>query len=529
MNYTTSKELNERFVTTRAILAKFKYFRGRELLLKKDTNNYDRMKNIEPRLKSAIFAILLLSGVSVVILANINPLQLANAQNATAGNNITTSGNITNSSSTISNVTNTGTLGDVIPNEWIVTFRDNVTANPSALESTVGALSDPSSGVEVTSTLPEIGVVAIKIPPGSATALADVQDDPNILAIEPNRIVEAFGQTVPTGINRTDAEPAVASPITPTTVIKPVNATIAIIDTGIDANHPDLNVVRSVSFVPNGSLEDKCGHGTHVAGIAAAKNNNIGVVGVAPGAKLVSVKVLEKNVLGRCTGSDVSVLGGINYVMAHANETDVANLSLGGTKSIAENTAVARAVASGVTMVVAAGNSDEDASNFSPASEPTAITVSAVADTNGKCGGLGPSVDLRDAHDPSKMITNTDDSFASYSNFGELVDIAAPGTKINSTVPLSRNPQGYDATFSGTSMAAPHVAGAAALYKSVNHSARPSQVLDALLAIASTPLPIGGVALCDGHGHGYILNQSYDKDPIREPLLYVKGLIPPSH
>jgi len=445
-------------------------------------------------------AVLLLLSTTIVV---INPMQLVHAQNSTSSNTTSTAPPLS------AEVNTSKSLGTIIPNEFIVTLRDNVTSQPQTAQSSIAALSDEaqSRGVQVASSLPEAGVLVITVPPNTVAALADIEEDPDVLTVEPNRVQGILGQTIPTGVDRVDAEHG-RTLTSGNGTTNPVNATIAIIDTGIALDHPDLNVYRNVSFVgtPNGN--DDNGHGTHVAGTAAAKNNSIGVVGIAPGAKLVAVKVLDRT----GSGSTASVLAGINYVIAHANETDVANLSLGGGFSVAENRAVARAVQKGVTMVVAAGNSNEDVSSTSPASEASAITVSAIVDSDGKCGGLGPAIIIRG-------VANPDDSFAIYSNYGLGVDIAAPGTRINSTVPIAINPTGYDSTYSGTSMASPHVAGAAALYKSVHHNALPAQVLDALLSQASTI-----TTKCDGNGHGYLVDRSFDGDDVAEPLLYAKGL-----
>lgn len=204
-----------------------------------------------------------------------------------------------------------------------------------------------------------------------------------------------------------------------------------IIDSGIDLDHPDLNVDESRGFDAFASRkgpdpDDDNGHGTHVAGTVAAVDNTIGVVGVAAGATVIPVKVLDR----RGSGSYSGVIAGVDHVAANAGNGDVANMSLGGGFSQAVNDAVIAAGQAGVKMVLAAGNESTDANSRSPASANgnNVYTISA---------------------------SDINDNWASFSNYGNPpVDYAAPGVGILSTY---RN-GGY-ATASGTSMAAPHVAG----------------------------------------------------------------------
>jgi subtilisin len=414
--------------------------------------------------------------------------------------------NTANITAPVSGANITNTAGTLIPNVYIVTVKDNATFDTQASNTAIRALSNEAEnkGIQVTQSLPAAGAFIVKTPPNGISALDDVKKDSRVLAIEQAQTVVVSSQSVPTGIQRIDAQPAAATALDGNVTSNPVNATIGIIDTGIDLKHPDLNVVNGVTFVPSTTTaNDDNGHGTHVAGIAAAKNNDIGVVGVAPGAKLWAIKVLA----GNGAGSSADVLSGINYAIQHAKELDVINLSLGGGFSVAENTAIRRAVEAGITVVVAAGNEHVDASTTSPASAPQAITVSAAVDSDGKCGGLG-----------MPTSRGRDDSFATYSDYGKIVDIMAPGTLINSTW----KDDGYKAGLSGTSMAAPHVAGAAALYKSVHHSATANQVLDALLSIASTPTTVCKAGV---NGHGYLVDRSADLDDVAEPLLDTQGLV----
>lgn len=253
---------------------------------------------------------------------------------------------------------------------------------------------------------------------------------------------------------------------------------VAVLDTGIDFSHPDLSANIASSTFKNcisntTTVQDDNGHGTHVAGMIAAANNSIGVVGVAPEAKLYAVKVLDS------TGSGTwsSVICGVDWVTANAKSLNikVVNMSLGGTgtsdnncglsNSDALHRAICNSATQGVTYVVAAGNSATNATQQVPAAyDDAVITVSALADSDGQFGGFGASTSY-----------GADDTFATFSSYGTSVDVAAPGVNIYSTWK-----GGTYNTISGTSMATPHVAGAAALYLKNNPTATWNQVRDAL-------------------------------------------------
>ncbi|MCM8567973.1 S8 family peptidase [Gramella jeungdoensis] len=205
-----------------------------------------------------------------------------------------------------------------------------------------------------------------------------------------------------------------------------------VIDTGIDLDHEDLNVDASRGFnafttgKDGKSLDDGHGHGTHVSGTIAAIDNGVGVIGVAAGATVIPVKVLDS----RGSGSYSGVIAGVDHVGANGSNGDVANMSLGGPVSQALDDAVVAASQNGIKFALAAGNESDDANNHSPAraNGSNIVTISAMDDT---------------------------DTWASFSNYGNPpVDYAAPGVAIKS----SWKNGGYN-TISGTSMASPHAAG----------------------------------------------------------------------
>jgi subtilisin family serine protease len=236
-----------------------------------------------------------------------------------------------------------------------------------------------------------------------------------------------------------------------------INADIAILDSGIQPNQPDLRVAGGVDCADNtGNWGDVAGHGTIVAGIAAARDNSFGIVGVAAGARLWSVRVLDSNLVG----DDSAVLCGIEWVTAHSATIDVANMSLSGPGTDdgqcglrnhdAIHFAICQSVKAGVVYVAGAGNSSFDVRHVIPAAYSEVITVSGIADSDGAPGGLGG---------PEPCEGFADDTFALFSNFGSRVDIAAPAVCIASTY------FGSDvAVDSGTSYATPFATGAAAVY-----------------------------------------------------------------
>jgi len=258
----------------------------------------------------------------------------------------------------------------------------------------------------------------------SGPQLARLQQDPRVKSVEADQEI-SLGK--PGGGGGT--QPVEVTPWGITRVgggISGAGGKAWIIDTGIDLTHPDLNVdVTNSRYFIGTSPMDENGHGTHVAGIIAAKDNTIGVIGVAAGATVVAVRVLDR----RGSGTTSSVIAGCDYVKANGVTGDVANMSLGGGISLTLDQAVINMSAK-VNVALAAGNESDNANNHSPArvNGPNIYTVSAMDNLN---------------------------KWAYFSNFGNPpVDYCAPGVSIYSCYK-----GGTYATMSGTSMAAPHVAG----------------------------------------------------------------------
>ena len=312
------------------------------------------------------------------------------------------------------------------------------------------------------------------------TQVDALSHDASVELIVPDERIEAEAQTMPTGISRVGAQLSSVAGINGSD--ERVDADVAIVDTGI-ARVPDLNVVggHSCANTSPTAWQDNYGHGTHVAGTVGAIDNGSGVVGVAPGVRLWAVKILDDSGDGLLSW----YVCGLDWIAAQRDPNDpsrplfeVANMSVAkwGSDDVACGTknkdvlhqAICRLVASGVTVVAAAGNDSASAAARVPAAYNEVITVSALADTDGKPGGLGGNRCL------SWGTYDKDDTFADFSNFGSDVDLIAPGKCIWSTVP-----GGYKYS-SGTSMAAPHVTGAVALLKASRPWLTPAEVREAL-------------------------------------------------
>ncbi len=347
--------------------------------------------------------------------------------------------------------------GEVIEGEYIVTLKENAETpilSSTAENARIAAFS------EQLLTKHHLSSVAVKMAFGgkrrgfvaklSESELKTLQTDQSIEFIEPDRKVAICGCL------------DVVAPASVTWSTRKTgygngqnfeNKTVWIIDTGVDLDHPDLNVdtQRSQSFISGQtSADDNNGHGTHVAGIIGALNNAIGIVGVASGVKLVALKALDQVGEGRLS----SVVAAVSYVSQNGKAGDVVNMSLGldGISTTLDRQ-VQAAADKGILFAIAAGNDKKLANTSSPGrvNHANVFTVSAV-DSTGR--------------------------FASFSNYGnDVVDVAAYGVRI-----LSTYANGRYAILSGTSMAAPHVAG--------------------LLLIRGRALPTSGTAVNDPDGAG---------------------------
>lgn len=318
--------------------------------------------------------------------------------------------------------------------------------------------------------------------------VAALRADPDITAVVPDELVEVAGQLTPTGVARIGTRLSSIALING--VDERVDADVAVVDTGIDPTHPDLNVVGGVncSSSDRSAWQDRNNHGTHVAGTIGALDNGIGVVGVAPGVRLWSVRILNADGDGLLSW----YICGLDWIASQRDPVDpsrplieAVNMSVtkwgtddhncGRTNNDLLHQAICRVTSAGITVVAAAANDAGNASKRVPASYNEVITVSALADTDGKAGGLGGNRCF------SWGTYDVDDTFADFSNYGADIDLIAPGKCIWSTVP--GNLYGYS---SGTSMAAPAVTGAVALYRASRPWTKPEEVRTALQFLGNT-------------------------------------------
>ncbi|HEY5960601.1 MAG TPA: S8 family peptidase [Polyangiaceae bacterium] len=352
----------------------------------------------------------------------------------------------------------------VTPDRYIVVLKQGAAVTSDTVPSVAAAMEQQYGGKVVSTYRYALKGFAMDIP---ASALSQVKADSRVAYVEPDYIAQVVDTQIGPpnwGLDRIDQRNL------------PLNYTYAyphqagagvhayVIDTGIYAAHPDFGgrVIPGVDFVDNdANPDDDHGHGTHVAGIIGSAT-----YGVAKQVTLHSIRVCY-NFFGFGLCSDSAILNAIDYVTNNHIDPAVVNMSIGGPLSLAENQAIQNSIAAGVTYVVAAGNNDQDACNYSPSSTPNAITVGAT----GYFDAAGSyTFDVR-----GRL---SDGTF--YSNYGSCLDLFAPGTEIVSTY-LG----GGTYSMTGTSQASPHVAGAAALYLGAHPTASPAQVASTLVAQAT--------------------------------------------
>lgn len=363
--------------------------------------------------------------------------------------------------------------------------------------------------------------VAASVARADARSRAFLERDPDVLSVVPDRVVEKLGkptgdaaataaQVVPSGVMRIGAQPGgVASTGS--------GVGVAIVDSGIDLHHADLTVAAAC-FTAYAACQDDDGHGTHVAGIVAAKNNDIDVVGVAPAATLYAVKVLNR----RGRGTDSTIMAGLDWIADRATAVSppirVVNVSLGRAGTIDDNPALRASVraltSAGITVVVAAGNDATlEVSEQVPATYPEVIAVASTTAVGGTSAcAWHPEVVLED----TASYFSTDGAFDPASGIG--VTVSAPGEDreniskscfLKSVGILSTRLGGGTIRMSGTSMAAPHVAGVVALISEQVTTLTPEEARRRLRngadAIDAAPIdsPAGGYSY-DGEREGVV-------------------------
>ncbi|MCK5438718.1 MAG: S8 family serine peptidase, partial [Gemmatimonadetes bacterium] len=347
-----------------------------------------------------------------------------------------------------------------------------------------------------------------------AARLGALRSDPRVASVELDEVHAIDIQDLPTGIDRTEADRAFPA-LGDDAVSLQVPFDVAILDTGIDPNHPDLNVAGGRNFDRGNKQRwsDNHGHGTHVAGTVGALDNDLGVVGVAPGVRLWGFRVCNNGGLcstsARVAGMDwiaskksdfkAGRSGGIDFVSANMSISFPGDAQPCSASSGALHQAACAMIDEGVALAMSAGNDGALKQAW-----PEPFVVSALADFDGKAGGAGASTCRFDF----------DDTLADFSNFGSTIDIAAPGVCI-----LSTWPGGGYATLNGTSMASPHVAGAVALYL---HATGFSPAIDgAGVGAIKTALIAAAKPQSDACGY----TNEHAAQGSNEPLLFLNALV----
>ena len=335
----------------------------------------------------------------------------------------------------------------------------------------------------------------------SDAGVAKVKADPRVASVIQDREAMPLGaQTLPTGIDRVDAELAPTANLA-TANAAPVPGAVAVMDTGIDTSHPDLNVAGGVnclgakSSYNDGTIGDQQGHGTHIGGIIGAKDNGVGVRGVAPGVALWSVRTNDS--LG--VSSSSRQLCGINWITQNAaslgikvvnsSQTLIGSTGQGTCTSDVMHQAICDSTAAGITWVFAAMNSTKDFRDVAGASYDEVLTVTAMADSNGQ-PNVGSTTKFSckpvTKSNSSTGYSGVDDTTASFSNWAVLSSdiehtIAAPGLCIYSTYKGSTY-----GNLSGTSMATPHVVGTVHLcIESGQCSGTPAEIIQKIRSDAA--------------------------------------------
>lgn len=411
------------------------------------------------------------------------------------------------------------------PSRYIVVLKDSVTS-PGAVAREHSA----SAGAQVRHVYRSaLKGYSARLP---ASRVARLKADPRVSAV----VLDALGgpagkggnkpgsggntttvQTLPTGVDRINGN---------TSPVATVDADVAVLDSGVYGGHPDLNVAGGYwcgAGTASGYDADTSGHGTHVAGTVAARNNSIGVVGVAPGARIWSLRLPDRNgdwYLSAlvcavdwiaeqrepdATGTRPVIEAANMSVMwqnFHLGFPGLANDDCGVQNNDPLHKSICKARALGTTFIAAAGNDAADTQQRGvPGGYGEVITVSALADFDGAPGGL-----IGRANTAKYCRADVDDTAADFSNYGTDVDIMAPGVCIRSTL----NTGGYGFN-SGTSMAAPHVTGAAALLAAQDRTATPDSIQQRLVATGTSDY-----------------QWPNDPDQVKEPLLNLAALQTPT-